>query len=160
MTTTATRSRRRRRGWHKPDLERVPAWKPLPDWLCRAALRGVHTGKQRLRVDVEDNVIKLVQAVQRWAYDTGNGAGYTTNMQLAQALYGRDIIQTEEDWMKKQGSLLRWRQRAADAGLVSIEPVTEEQTGAYVCLRWRLLDPLVDSCDPAGVAQSVRAAES
>ncbi len=149
---------RARPQWSKPPLERRPEWRPLYDWLCLAALRGVHRGKQKLREDKANHVINLVQKVQGWAYKQGNGEGYTTWEQLIVALYSDEKRNRHADPGRAfQTSVWRWARWAREAGLLELTEVTDPLTGASVCLRWRLLDPLVDSIDPAGVAQSVEA---
>lgn len=141
----------------RPGRPCPPTHAPLrgqPDWVCRAALRAVHDGRQRLRVDFEDNVIKLVRAIGRKAHRRQVGWGFTTWRQLAQVLYGADVILTDDDVQRVRKSVRRWARGAERAGLVAFEEALSPDGGS-ACLRWRQLDPLTDAADPAAVAEAV-----
>lgn len=126
-----------------------------PDWLCRAALRACHDGKYRMRVDFEDNVVKLVRAIGRKAYASGNGEGLTSYRQLAEVLYGPELLAADPWALERvKTSVKRWMRGAERAGLVAFTEALRPD-GRSACLRWRQLDPCSDSVKPEAVAEAV-----
>lgn len=107
-----------------------------------------------MRVDFEDNVIKLVRAVGRKAHATGQGDGLTTYRQLAEVLYGADVIRDQDDTRRVRTSIRRWMRAAERAGLVAFEEALSPDGGS-ACLRWRQLDPLRAAVDPVAVAEAI-----
>ncbi len=132
------------------------------------------SGQDRLDPRVENGDTAYYNLFRRWAKRTGQSHGYTSRLQIARQLYAG--IETQKDAQRKGTAMQNREVRLAAAGALRVTQLLGphgEDRGIY----WELRDDPVDpdayhrgaksglptarlAPVPAGVAQSVRAAES